>query len=56
MRSIFVLEVDESSGEIFGDQRDMATHSVTALEGIRDGGDGVIIADVRVQYGAWEFL
>ncbi len=46
MRSVFVLDVDEASGKIFGDQRDMATHSVTALEGIRDGGDGVVIADV----------
>ena len=46
MRSVFVLEVDDESGMIFGDQRDMATHSVTALECIRDGGDGVVIADV----------
>lgn len=46
MRSVFTLDVDEESGKIFGDQRDMATHSVTALEGIRDGGEGVVIADV----------
>ena len=46
MRSVFALDVDEGSGKIYGDQRDMATHSVTALEGLRDGGDGVVIADV----------
>ena len=46
MRSLFVLDIDEDSGEVFGDQRDMATHSVTALEGIRDGGEGIVIADV----------
>ena len=46
MRSVFALDVDEGSGQIYGDQRDMATHSVTALEGLRDGGDGVVVADV----------
>ncbi len=53
MRSVFVLEVDEETANIYGDQRDMATHSVTALEGIRDGGDGVVIADVRD--GVWNW-
>ncbi|ORY34709.1 CPSF A subunit region-domain-containing protein [Naematelia encephala] len=43
MRSIFVLDVDEANGMFLGDQRDLATHCVTALEGI--SGDGVIIAD-----------
>lgn len=47
MRSIFVLEVDEGSGAIFADQRDMATHSVAAMDGIQDQGEGMIIADVR---------
>lgn len=47
MRSIFVLEVDDGSGMIYADQRDLATHQVMALEGIQDGGQGVIIADVR---------
>nr|WVH01967.1 DNA damage-binding protein 1 [Naematelia aurantialba] len=45
MRSIFVLDVDEANGMFLGDQRDLATHSVTALEGITDMGEGVIIAD-----------
>ena len=51
MRSIFILEVDEESGMVFGEQRDMATHSVTALEGVRDGGEGVVIADVSYRIG-----
>lgn len=46
MRSIFVLDVDEGSGEIFGDQRDMATHCVLGMEGVRDGGAGVVVSDV----------
>lgn len=46
MRSIFVLEVDDGSGMIYADQRDLATHQVMALEGVQDGGQGVIIADV----------
>lgn len=46
MRSIFVLEVDDESGMIYGDQRDLATHQVMALEGVRDGGQSVIISDV----------
>lgn len=51
MRSIFVLDVDDGSGKIYVDQRDMATHSVTALEGVRDGGESVIIADVSQRPG-----
>ena len=54
MRSVSVLDVDEASGKIFGDQRDMATHSVTALEGIRDGGEGVVIADVYLLLFSWD--
>ncbi len=46
MRSVSILDVDEGSGEIHDIQKDMATHSVVALERIRDGGEGVIIADV----------
>jgi DNA damage-binding protein 1 len=45
-RSVFVLDVDEGSGQIFGDQRDMATHSVMGMERITDGGSGVVISDV----------
>ena len=48
MRSVFVLEVDEGSGMILSDQRDMATHQVTALERVQDGGEGVFIADVSL--------
>jgi hypothetical protein len=46
LRSIFVLEVDEESGQVVGEQRDMATYSVCAMEGVKDGGEGVIISDV----------
>lgn len=46
MRSVFVLDVDEGSGLIYGDQRDMATHCVLGMEGIKDGGTGVVISDV----------
>jgi DNA damage-binding protein 1 len=46
MRSVFVLDVDEGSGEIFGDQRDMATHCVLGMEGVKDGGSGVVVSDV----------
>lgn len=46
MRSVFVLDVDMGSGEVYGDQRDMATHQVMGMEGVRDGGEGVIISDV----------
>ena len=48
MRSIFVLEVDDGSGMVYADQRDLATHQVMALEGVQDGtgGHSVIISDV----------
>lgn len=46
LRSVFVLSVDPESGEIESDQRDMATHRVMRLAGVRDGGESVIIADV----------
>jgi DNA damage-binding protein 1 len=46
MRSVFVLDVDEENGVIHGDQRDMGTHQILGMEGIRDGGEGVIVADV----------
>lgn len=45
MRSIIVLEVDEESGEIRSDQRDMAPHSVRALGTVRDGAQDVILTD-----------
>ncbi|KAL1411075.1 hypothetical protein Q8F55_002024 [Vanrija albida] len=45
MRSILILDIDDESGVIRSDQRDMASHSVRALDGIEDGGPGVIIAD-----------
>ncbi|RXK37957.1 hypothetical protein M231_04743 [Tremella mesenterica] len=47
MRSIFVLDIDEGTGMIMGDERDMATHSVMAMEGLRDGGQAVIVADAH---------
>ena len=46
MRSIFVLDINEGSGRIEGEQKDLVTHSVTAMGSIRDGGDGIVIADV----------
>lgn len=46
MRSVFVLDVDMGSGEVYGDQRDMATYQVMGMEGVRDGGEGMIISDV----------
>lgn len=46
MRSISVLEVSEETGAILSGERDMATHSVMALERIKDGGEGVVVADV----------
>ncbi|WVQ95773.1 hypothetical protein IAU59_002872 [Kwoniella sp. CBS 9459] len=45
MRSIIALNIDEGDGKIYDDQRDMATHSVVAMERVTDGGDGVVIAD-----------
>jgi hypothetical protein len=46
MRSIFALEVDDESGTIYADQRDLATYQVMGLEGIHDNGQSVILADV----------
>jgi len=46
MRSVIVLDVDEGSGEVLGNEKDMATHGVKALEGVKDGGEGVVISDV----------
>lgn len=48
MRSILVLDVDEASGKIYGDDRDMATHQVSTLSGISDQGSGVVVADVSL--------
>ncbi|OCF33570.1 hypothetical protein I316_04642 [Kwoniella heveanensis BCC8398] len=45
MRSIIALSIDEGDGKIYDDQRDMATHSVIAMDRINDEGDGIIIAD-----------
>ncbi|WWD20338.1 hypothetical protein CI109_104814 [Kwoniella shandongensis] len=45
MRSIIILEVDEGNGKVYDDQRDLATHSVVAMERVTDGGEGVVIAD-----------
>jgi len=49
MRSIFVLEVDEGSGVVYADQRDLATHQVMALHGVRDGGQSVLISDASLR-------
>jgi hypothetical protein len=46
MRSVIILDVDEGSGEIVNEVKDMATHSVTAMAPIKDVTQGVIIADV----------
>lgn len=46
MRSILTLDVDEESGKIYGDDRDMATHQVSTLSTISDQGSGVVVADV----------
>jgi DNA damage-binding protein 1 len=46
MRSVLMLEIDDESGMIYGDDRDMATHQVVALAGIKDRGQGVVVADV----------
>jgi DNA damage-binding protein 1 len=50
MRSISVLDVDPKTGAIYRETRDMATHSVAGLGGVKDGGEGVIISDV-----SWPF-
>lgn len=49
MRSISVLDVDPKTGAIYRETRDMATHSVAGLGGVRDGGQGVIISDVSLR-------
>jgi DNA damage-binding protein 1 len=46
MRSIIVLEIDDESGAIFSDQRDMATHQVSTMSSVKDRGQGTVIADV----------
>ncbi|WWC95424.1 hypothetical protein V866_002287 [Kwoniella sp. B9012] len=45
MRSIIVLSIDEGSGKIYDDTRDLATHQVTAMGRVRDGGEGIVIGD-----------
>ncbi|WRT69742.1 uncharacterized protein IL334_006733 [Kwoniella shivajii] len=45
MRSIILLSVDEGDGKIYDDTRDLATHQVTALGRVHDGGEGVVISD-----------
>ncbi|WVQ75561.1 hypothetical protein IAR50_005188 [Cryptococcus sp. DSM 104548] len=45
MRSVIVLQVDEGSGKIYDDERDMSTHGVVALGRIQDGGEGLVVAD-----------
>jgi DNA damage-binding protein 1 len=48
MRSVLMLEIDDESGMIYGDDRDMATHQVVALAGIKDRGQGLVVADVSL--------
>ncbi|WWC92848.1 uncharacterized protein L201_007809 [Kwoniella dendrophila CBS 6074] len=45
MRSIIVLSIDEADGKIYDDTRDLATHQVTAMGRIQDGGEGIVISD-----------
>ncbi|OCF61827.1 hypothetical protein L486_01489 [Kwoniella mangroviensis CBS 10435] len=45
MRSIIVLSIDEGSGKIYDDTRDLATHQVTAMGRVKDGGEGIVIGD-----------
>lgn len=47
MRSLLSLEIDPDTGEINGDRRDMATHCIVAMEGIKDGGQAVVVADAH---------
>ncbi|OWZ42004.1 DNA damage-binding protein 1 [Cryptococcus neoformans C23] len=47
MRSVIVLNVDEGDGMIYDDERNMATHGVTALGLLKDKGDGVVISDAH---------
>jgi DNA damage-binding protein 1 len=53
MRSVFVLDVDEGNGVIHGDQRDMGTCQVLGMEGVKDGGEGVVVADVSSTFTTW---
>lgn len=50
MRSIIVLDISEDDGKIYDDQRDMATHSVMGMESIKDGVEGVVVADVSTVF------
>lgn len=47
MRSIIVLDIDEESGIIHDDDRNMATHQVRTMTGISDQGPAMVVADVR---------
>lgn len=47
LRSILALDIDEQTGKIYSDDRDMATHQVSTLSSINDQGPGVVVADVR---------
>ena len=46
MRSVLSLEIDRDTGDINGDRRDMATHGIVAMQGVKDGGQAVVVADV----------
>ncbi|KAE8541647.1 hypothetical protein D1P53_001817 [Cryptococcus gattii VGV] len=47
MRSVIVLNVDEGDGMIYDDERNMATHGVTALGLLKDKGDAVVVSDAH---------
>lgn len=47
MRSIIVLEIDDESGEIRADHRDMAPHAVRALGTVKDTSVDVILTDAN---------
>ena len=51
MRSVCLFEVDEGNGALYSDDKDMTTHQVTALQSIKDHGEGCIIADVGYVFG-----
>lgn len=53
MRSICVLELAED-GTVAFEKRDMATHRVQAMDGVNDGGNGVVISDVSLELGGTE--
>ena len=48
LRSVLILDVDEETGKIWSDDRDMATHQVSTLSTITDQGPGVVVADVCI--------